>query len=923
MTIFGKAIKTSPNQTDFVTPGQEKEFGPEDRRKLTPGQTGKLRWHKTRGKIEDGRRGMVDVKGKMEDVKPVIKDRNKVQLEILTLAEIPEEKISDYALDSYADGQKLGEYAEKVMDGSISREEAARRVKEDYSKMASGQKEAPNVQEKVKQKWYRGINSRNENEIDKFYSGSKEVVGNFAIDKISDEPRFEKLNENNMPKNPLKAGNKDELAAKIGFAEDPYSVRKFDDIAKKYAQKKGHDAIIYESGTFDEPELHIFGKENKREKSHSIKAFGRTLILNLKKGKKPLMKGEQVNMFGSGSYSREGETRPGKGGTLKLTRDKTGKGAHWNLLDKKEGSGRGKGSGEEEAPIGNKPLVQNKVINNAQAYDMLSDKLGNKAIVMDKKGNPIDEGKFNLINENSDGTTTIFFKDKNGQSKTISVPANQAVMHKGDSVVFQFADRDIAVSLNEKAEDQQNINPASEQREAEKQQEWDRMADNYIREAKAQLNPFLQDLDEISKENELEEMSHTYHSKAVKKKESIINKFERNEAKGRSYKNNELSDTLRGTIVIKNPGQYDAIMKSLDKRGYRVWKDDIVNLFEDKKPGYKHIAVKLWKGEGDSVIKELMLITPKMYEAKKGFGHDVYDIEKNIDIMLGSKINENHKLYPELIKYKQAMKDITNRFYMRAYKADMSSSGLDSDASSSAEPETSTSKSSRKDSFGYSAPPKRMIRSLRSSLKTLLQFASASLTNSSGDMFNLADSSEAINSTLGSIINPTKNVMKMFASKVVNLYKSNKQNVIIQEGSKMNIFKIFGKSKGGKQSVIIQEGNKMKKIKFFGKSIGKKHDDDSIEIDLVAQENEGAGGVPQDQLPEGTKVSGFNSQPYCVNYQLNKKHIHIWQDTEDINCFYVHKSNDKESNKPVSYSMESNKVESLKEANEIVLKFLK
>jgi len=49
----------------------------------------------------------------------------------------------------------------------------------------------------------------------------------------------------------------------------------------------------------------------------------------------------------------------------------------------------------------------------------------------------------------------------------------------------------------------------------------------------------------------------------------------------------------------------------------------VVKNYENTKPGYKHIAIKLTKGEDDRVIKELLLITPRMCEAKFGFGHDV------------------------------------------------------------------------------------------------------------------------------------------------------------------------------------------------------------------------------------------------------------------------------------------------------------
>jgi hypothetical protein len=93
---------------------------------------------------------------------------------------------------------------------------------------------------------------------DMFFSGSKDVAGDFG--------EVRAITEVEIPKNPLRIGSKEELAEIIGFKGDPRAEKlnakhKFDDAAKAYAISQGNDAILYEQGTFDEPELHIFDKK--------------------------------------------------------------------------------------------------------------------------------------------------------------------------------------------------------------------------------------------------------------------------------------------------------------------------------------------------------------------------------------------------------------------------------------------------------------------------------------------------------------------------------------------------------------------------------------------------------------------------------------------------------------------------------------
>jgi len=116
------------------------------------------------------------------------------------------------------------------------------------------------------EEWFRGEDKRNSGGGDKFYSASEDVAGNFG--KVS------KANASDMPKNPLIVDSKESLAERIGYDGDPLAEPlnakvRFDDLAKSYAKKNGHDGIIYENGTLGEREMHVFVEGAKRVDSDS------------------------------------------------------------------------------------------------------------------------------------------------------------------------------------------------------------------------------------------------------------------------------------------------------------------------------------------------------------------------------------------------------------------------------------------------------------------------------------------------------------------------------------------------------------------------------------------------------------------------------------------------------------------------------
>ena len=109
--------------------------------------------------------------------------------------------------------------------------------------------------------WHRGISQHNAASGDRFYSADPSVAAEFG-------KTTERLSDSDRPKNPLVVGGKEDLADAIGYQGDARAEpldtptdQKFDTLAKRYAQERGHDAIVYQNGTFDQPEMHVFGSE--------------------------------------------------------------------------------------------------------------------------------------------------------------------------------------------------------------------------------------------------------------------------------------------------------------------------------------------------------------------------------------------------------------------------------------------------------------------------------------------------------------------------------------------------------------------------------------------------------------------------------------------------------------------------------------
>jgi gas vesicle protein len=91
--------------------------------------------------MNEGKEINKEVKSKTDSVVSNVKEDNSLQINIMEKAGIPKKEILKYALSSIADGRILRDYINEVKNGEISLEGAIKKVKQDYEKMKSGEKE--------------------------------------------------------------------------------------------------------------------------------------------------------------------------------------------------------------------------------------------------------------------------------------------------------------------------------------------------------------------------------------------------------------------------------------------------------------------------------------------------------------------------------------------------------------------------------------------------------------------------------------------------------------------------------------------------------------------------------------------------------------------------------------------------------------
>ncbi|MHB9005285.1 MAG: hypothetical protein ACYC6C_14770, partial [Coriobacteriia bacterium] len=317
--------------------------------------------------------------------------------------------------------------------------------------------------------------------------------------------------------------------------------------------------------------------------------------------------GKQISLFGKEAYSDEGQTKEGKGGTLQLTRDKTGKGAHWRFLNKRETSNVNSETDEEE----NKN--KGKIITPAQAYDLLQDKLGNKTFVTDKDGNLLGEGTFQLINENSEGNYSLFLSEKNGFDSVIPVPKNQAAMIMEGGVQFKFSDKNITISTKEKSKDatkpieiekaEENAKRAKELEKMRNYNRWNEKAEDFAELGRGQKNWFFNDLEDVAN---LLNMEFSHNNRIVKKPDILFKEIKHNAIK---YGKEEVHSALIGAFEVGSTFKMKRVISELKNKGYTLETPDII----DRESFFTRVKIR--KGETDPCPKEIQFATPELAQA--------------------------------------------------------------------------------------------------------------------------------------------------------------------------------------------------------------------------------------------------------------------------------------------------------------------
>ena len=130
---------------------------------------------------------------------------------------------------------------------------------------------------------------------------------------------------------------------------------------------------------------------------------------------------------------------------------------------------------------------------------------------------------------------------------------------------------------------------------------------------------------------------------------------------------------LRSTILVDDPNtKLQSILESFEKRGYKVWNDDITNRYTDGSSGYKDIAIKFTTGDGDNVVKELQIMTPNMQKAKYELGgHDLYNKRRTLNV-----------IDPETRQQAKLLDEQMAKLYNDAYEADLAAMKASSEISS-------------------------------------------------------------------------------------------------------------------------------------------------------------------------------------------------------------------------------------------------
>lgn len=318
--------------------------------------------------------------------------------------------------------------------------------------------------------------------------------------------------------------------------------------------------------------------------------------------------GKQLS-FGAQPYQKEGQTKEGRGGTLKLTRDSSGKGAHWRLANKKQLEGRGQRESNQAVSGQSEKQSGGKIITPAIAYELLQNKIGNSVLVQDNEGNLLGNGSLQLVHEN-DGNYQMFVKEANGFDSLVPIPKNQAVIHKDDEINFKFADKKIVVSTKEKSKipnkpiemekAEQNAKHARNLEKMRNYNEWQKQAESYAKTAQGQKDWFFGDLEIAA---DAEGLDFGISNRQVKTSEVLFKEIKRNATRADKA---EIYSALIGAFEVKSINKAKAVIANLKQRGYEI---DNHQLSEMEKKDSFFTRLKISKGENDPLPKELQFAT--------------------------------------------------------------------------------------------------------------------------------------------------------------------------------------------------------------------------------------------------------------------------------------------------------------------------
>lgn len=296
-------------------------------------------------------------------------------------------------------------------------------------------------------------------------------------------------------------------------------------------------------------------------------------------------------------------------------------------------------------------------------------------------------------------------------------------------------------------------------------------AKSYQLEAMQQNAQFRRDIVGIIYMNKLTKEQHLSESSMILNVPQIIVKIKATQATKGRYSLSNIPGILRATVIINSEDDVEPVIKSFEKKGYRIWEHNVFNLFESEKPGFKECLIRVHRGEGDNLIKEVSLITEEMYQAKNYFGYSISDLEDEV-ISRFNLISQDEDIKSR-DKYLSAIKRNMELFYEDNGKveptADDESTGADGTPDNSSfknsPPNPANPKKSSSSSFS-DLFPNLGIRSLRESLKAIWQPISAKFSSSSEEKPNSEELAAAIERILSSIVTPVKDDHKSLTKSI-------------------------------------------------------------------------------------------------------------------------------------------------------------